>query len=232
MLAVRALFVCFAIFVAAPAPALGQAGERFVIPLAEDTLLFVENEGVTRILADLNGTVFKLASNPAEVARSRNAFLIPLQGKLTINIAAYMKPGEDANVITLLTQGPPGSEWRFVLAPTFADGETEVAYALASLEPLPETFGLRAWPNPTRGPLTAEFSIPDARITGVPVRLSVYDALGRRVAVLLDEPRFPGLFTVPWAGTAGLAAGVYLLHLDAGGVRETVRFVKAASDRP
>lgn len=201
-----------------------RAQETFVIPLAEDTLLYIENRGATRILAELNGTPFKLATDPAEVAASANAFLVPLDGVLTIDIAAYMRPGADANVISFVTQGPPAAAFRFVLAPVFVEAETRVAYTLRGLTPLPETFALRAGPSPGRGPVTVSFAVPAARTAGVDVRVSVYDALGRRVAVLADGARFPGAFRTVWP--ADVAQGLYLIRLESDTQVETARVVR------
>jgi hypothetical protein len=47
------------------------------------------------------------------------------------------------------------------------------------------------------------------------VRLSVYDILGREVAVLVDEPKAPGSHTVTW-NAAGMASGIYFYRLNAG----------------
>ncbi len=46
------------------------------------------------------------------------------------------------------------------------------------------------------------------------VRLSVYDLLGREVAVLIDGTRPAGRFAVPFNGRT-LASGVYLCRLEA-----------------
>jgi hypothetical protein len=48
------------------------------------------------------------------------------------------------------------------------------------------------------------------------VRLSVYDMLGREVAVLVDERKEPGSYRVAFDGTA-LASGVYICRLTAAG---------------
>lgn len=218
-----ALLLALALTAAAAA---AQPGERFVIPLAEDTLFFVDNRGTSRVLITLNGYAFKLAADPVEVARSRNAYLIPRQGQLTFNIAPYMRPGEDANEMTVFTQGPPGSEFQFVLAPEFVEGQSTVAFTLAGLEPIPEDFGLTAWPNPSAEAVQVAFRVPEARILGLPVRLSVLDVLGRTVRVLLDDVRFPGTHPATWDGrdAAGqrAAAGLYLLRLEAGEARQTL----------
>jgi hypothetical protein len=47
------------------------------------------------------------------------------------------------------------------------------------------------------------------------VRLSVYDLLGREVAVLLNEKKEPGDYTVTW-NAGGVTSGVYYYRLQAG----------------
>jgi hypothetical protein len=44
------------------------------------------------------------------------------------------------------------------------------------------------------------------------VRLAVYDLLGREVAVLVDAPKEPGVYTATW-NAAGMASGVYIYRL-------------------
>lgn len=67
------------------------------------------------------------------------------------------------------------------------------------------------YPNPARAQTTVRFGLPAEG----PVRLTVYDALGRRVADLADGTLAAGWHTATLA-TAGLAGGVYLVRLDAG----------------
>ncbi len=61
------------------------------------------------------------------------------------------------------------------------------------------------------------------RVSGLgssPVRLSVYDLLGREVAELVNERKGAGHYTVHFDGS-GLASGVYLYRLQSGSYRET-----------
>jgi hypothetical protein len=69
-----------------------------------------------------------------------------------------------------------------------------------------------AYPNPARGQVTLGFALAEAG----PVRLALYDVLGREVAVPLSAPlgAGPHEVTVP---TSGLGAGVYVVRLEAGG---------------
>jgi hypothetical protein len=52
------------------------------------------------------------------------------------------------------------------------------------------------------------------------VTLTVYDVIGREVAVLVDGLRAPGSYTVEFNGSS-LASGVYLYRLSAGSFVET-----------
>jgi hypothetical protein len=45
------------------------------------------------------------------------------------------------------------------------------------------------------------------------VRIAVYDLLGREVAVLMDDPKTRGRYTVEFTGR-GLASGVYFYRLQ------------------
>jgi hypothetical protein len=68
-----------------------------------------------------------------------------------------------------------------------------------------------AAPNPFTGKTTLAFTLREI----VPVQLSVYDALGRRVAVLLDEPKPAGHHAIEFDGS-GLKSGVYYYRLLSG----------------
>jgi hypothetical protein len=63
-------------------------------------------------------------------------------------------------------------------------------------------------PNPFNPATSIRFTLPERqRIT-----VDVYDALGRRVAVLLDEERNAGRYSIPFQAS-GLASGVYVYRL-------------------
>lgn len=67
------------------------------------------------------------------------------------------------------------------------------------------------YPSPVRGAAT----VPFALASGGPVRLSVYDLLGREVAVLAEGARPPGRHEARLEG-GGLPSGVYVVRLVAG----------------
>lgn len=70
------------------------------------------------------------------------------------------------------------------------------------------------YPNPFNPATTIRFDLP-ARSR---VRLAVYNLLGQRVALLVDETREPGAYTVRWDGRRDdgrmASSGVYLLRLE------------------
>ena len=63
-------------------------------------------------------------------------------------------------------------------------------------------------PNPSRGAVRLRFALPAAGAA----TLAVYDALGRRVAVLADGPRASGWHEATWA-PLNAAAGTYVARL-------------------
>ena len=67
-------------------------------------------------------------------------------------------------------------------------------------------------PNPTAGPATVRYTLTEA----ADVRLAVYDALGREVALLADGPVEAGDHAVALDGDR-LPSGVYVWRLAAGG---------------
>ncbi len=77
-------------------------------------------------------------------------------------------------------------------------------------EALPEAVTLEAvFPNPARGAVTVAFALPEAGL----VRLTVYDALGRAVALLADGEAEAGRHATTLDGST-LPAGTYLVRLE------------------
>ena len=79
-------------------------------------------------------------------------------------------------------------------------------------DPLPAELALaRVRPNPFSASATVEFALPAA----ARVRLSLYDVLGREVAVVADGDRPAGVHAVR-LDARDLASGTYLVRLVAG----------------
>ena len=77
---------------------------------------------------------------------------------------------------------------------------------------LPEMFGLaQNHPNPFNPTTTIAYDVPRF----AEVNVSVYDILGREVAVLVNEKKAPGSYKVRFDAD-GLASGVYFYRMNAG----------------
>ncbi|MDH3251489.1 MAG: T9SS type A sorting domain-containing protein [Ignavibacteria bacterium] len=88
----------------------------------------------------------------------------------------------------------------------------------------PVAFALEQnYPNPFNPTTNIGFRLPAGQ-AGIAdfglVRLAVYDLLGREVAVLVNEKKAPGTYTVQFDGS-GLTSGVYFYRLQAGGFVQT-----------
>jgi hypothetical protein len=68
------------------------------------------------------------------------------------------------------------------------------------------------YPNPFNPTTTLEFQTPMRTV----VTISVYDVLGRRVEVLLNEMREAGTHRIVW-NASGMPSGVYFYRLEIGG---------------
>jgi len=100
-------------------------------------------------------------------------------------------------------------------------------------DPMPSpgaTFLAQNWPNPFNPGTTIAFGLKE----GGHVKLSIYDAAGRLVAVLVDETRPAGSYSETWDGTisgsngAGgsrAASGVYFYRLNANGFEATRKMI-------
>jgi hypothetical protein len=75
-------------------------------------------------------------------------------------------------------------------------------------------------PNPVRGSARIAYTLPEAG----PVRLAAYDVQGRQVALLAGGEAAAGRHEAAWAAD-GLAAGVYVIRLEAAGQVLTHRAV-------
>ena len=73
-------------------------------------------------------------------------------------------------------------------------------------------------PNPFAAHTTLRYDVAEAG----PVRIAVYDLLGREVAVLVDEERAAGRYDAVFDGH-GLASGIYVVRLSADGFTQTER---------
>lgn len=67
------------------------------------------------------------------------------------------------------------------------------------------------YPNPFNPATKIRYAVPKREN----VRLEIYNVLGQRVAVLVDEVRSPGIYTVDF-NASQLASGLYVYRMQAG----------------
>ncbi len=86
---------------------------------------------------------------------------------------------------------------------------------------IPTEFGLEQnYPNPFNPATEISYQLPlTARVS-----LTVFDLLGREVAVLVNEEKPSGSYTAQW-NAAGFASGIYLVRMQAGSFVDTKKIV-------
>ncbi len=81
-----------------------------------------------------------------------------------------------------------------------------------STESAPKQFRLEQnYPNPFNPATTISYSIPDNRL----VRLEIFDQMGRKVAILVNQVQISGNYQISF-NAESLASGVYFYRLEAG----------------
>lgn len=111
--------------------------------------------------------------------------------------------------------------WYYRLKQVDLDGTTTYTEGIqvgGSVKPVPKDFALdQNYPNPFNPTTTISYAVPkDSRVT-----LEVYNVIGQRVALLVDEFKEAGYYTVPFDGRA-YASGIYFYRM----VTPEVNFLK------
>jgi hypothetical protein len=102
-----------------------------------------------------------------------------------------------------------------VLGRESVSGVTEENYIV------PDEYVLyQSYPNPFNPSTKIKYSVPNSEV----VSLKVYDILGREIAVLLDEYKSAGIYSVEF-NASRFASGVYFYRLQAGSFVETKKMV-------
>ena len=92
----------------------------------------------------------------------------------------------------------------------------------ASVFAQPQVYSLlQNWPNPFNPETSLRYSLPAAsRVT-----LTVFDMLGQKVRILVDQPQDAGTYSVQWNGRdehgRSVASGLYLYRIEAGQFAQT-----------
>ena len=110
--------------------------------------------------------------------------------------------------------GPWSAAWQFSLS-------ASKSVATEAEGDLPATYALEAnYPNPFNPETVIRFALPQAG----PVRLDVYDILGRRVTTLFEGALPAGWHSAVWRAQ-GVGTGVYFYRVEAGAFQATRRML-------
>jgi hypothetical protein len=94
--------------------------------------------------------------------------------------------------------------------------EQKQAIAPSTVKMLPN------YPNPFHEATTLEYTLPERQ----QVRIAIYDVMGRRVRVLVNEQQQAGFHQVQWrVGNGSVASGVYFARLRTGNATKVERIV-------
>lgn len=111
------------------------------------------------------------------------------------------------------------------------DGGISVYNGILGNQPIsneiPEKFSLsQNYPNPFNPQTKIKFELPSLTRSksGIPVKLIIYDLLGREVATLVNEELKPGTYEADWDGS-NFSSGVYFYKFVAGDFTETKKMV-------
>ncbi len=144
-------------------------------------------------------------------------------------ISGVIAAGDDQEVTVTVdaTDTEPGTyEFELVIAtndpsnPTLTVPVTiNVTTTANEDDAVPTVFALEAaYPNPFARGTTIGYAVPEA----AHVTIAVYDAVGRRVATLVDAEQAVGRYTAEWDASS-LASGVYLYRMTAGSYTKTLK---------
>ena len=173
---------------------------RFVVNSHDDFFVSDEVAGVRR--STDRGVTWELFNSGIPVDTWYNRDWYPEIWTLEIDDADYLYIGSNGLPI-----------YR-TIEPTAGTGTIPSA-------PLPMAISLsQNYPNPFNAITEITFTLPKTQ----PVSLRIYDVLGREVAVLVNEMKTAGEHRVTF-DASGLASGVYLCRIEAGGMMQTRKIV-------
>jgi hypothetical protein len=116
---------------------------------------------------------------------------------------------------------PIGPTWVLIGAKL---GEKEYGIILSAedrADMIPDNFKLfQNYPNPFNPSTTISYQLSALSHT----KLSVYDVIGREVAVLLNERKGPGTYSVTWDASR-CTSGIYFVHFSAGNYSSSIKLM-------
>jgi endo-1,4-beta-xylanase len=200
-------------------PALHWLRHYLAVPLRPTPISPSDTSGVPR-----NATLIWHASESAASYRvqvSTNGVFIPTAVDSTVTDTTVQLSPLTANTIYY---------WHVsAINDSGASSYSEMTYfttsdqivAVEEHEPTPLSYTLlQNFPNPFNPTTVIRYQVPVAS----EVRLSVYDVLGREVAVLVNEQKAPGMYEARFDGS-GLSSGVYFYRMETEGYVQIKKLV-------
>ena len=143
----------------------------------------------------------------------RGAPFTPLGVTYQQTLANYITYTEGLNGTITAAQYPAGGEGRI----STVEGTSNESVT----DGLPESFDLNQnYPNPFNPTTRIAFDLPESS----EVRLSVFDMLGRQVAVIVNERMTAGTHSVQF-DASNLSSGMYLYRIQAGSFTQTQKMM-------
>jgi len=188
-----------------------------------DRYLILANRGLTSIRVNLNGERFDLYAEPPGGVQTLNAYRMPKEGEISIDLQPYLRDGE--NIMQVEIDGPASASADFLLI-----DEAHVVNHTLALQPIPAEFQLQQnYPNPFNPSTTIRFGIPAHLTSGAAVQLRIYNMKGELVRTLVDETMYPGQYAIEWNGRNKLdktaASGIYMYQLITSAFKTTKRMI-------
>ncbi len=201
----------------------GEVSRHHLTFPPEDRYFQLRNSGLAEVSVELNGRKFRLLADSHKASAELNAYFMPADGTITIDLEPYLTTPE--NTMSLSLVGSAGTGGQVMISP-----EAERVDYILELQVVPEQFQLaQNFPNPFNPSTNIEFDVPQSLGTDARVQLLVFNLLGELVRVLVDDELSAGRHLAAWDGrnAAGgqVASGVYLYQLIAGETRETRRML-------
>jgi photosystem II stability/assembly factor-like uncharacterized protein len=165
---------------------------------------------VQMIVSNRSGVVFAGSINPAKLFRSLD------DGKSW----ATLTLDGGVNKLYGIARSPKDVLYAGTDVGLFVLPDNVVAVSQEREKSLSATMLEQNYPNPFNPATTIRFSLA----TASSVELVVYDLLGRRIKVLVNESLQPGPHAVTW-DSSGLASGIYFYCLQAGEYVETKKMI-------
>jgi hypothetical protein len=96
-----------------------------------------------------------------------------------------------------------------------------IEYTSIREDVLPQEYGLISnYPNPFNAATVISFTLPESQ----PVRLDIYNMLGQRVALLMDQDLAAGEYNQIWRAD-DCPSGIYFARLDYGNISSSIKMV-------